>query len=132
MSDWWLDELAHAGPEHLDARYVAGYDRKAQTNPAVDVEALRDVGFGSDSTMIDLGAGTGVVAFAAAAECRHVTAVDVSAAMAGHLRMRAAELGLDNVDVVRAGFLTYDHAGPPVDFVYTRNALHQIPDFWKA
>ncbi len=93
---------------------------------------LREFGFGSESTMVDLGAGTGVVAFAAAAECRHVTAVDVSAAMVGHLRMRAAELGLDNVDVVRAGFLTYDHAGPPVDFVYTRNALHQIPDFWKA
>jgi len=31
-----------------------------------------------------------------------------------------------------AGFLTYEHAGPPVDFVCTRNALHQIPDFWKA
>ena len=23
---WYLDELAHAGPEHLDAEYIAGYD----------------------------------------------------------------------------------------------------------
>jgi SAM-dependent methyltransferase len=34
--------------------------------------------------------------------------------------------------VVRAGFLTYDHPGPPADFVYCRNALHQLPDFWKG
>jgi hypothetical protein len=33
---------------------------------------------------------------------------------------------------VRAGFLTYQHGGPPADGVYTRNALHQLPDFWKA
>jgi hypothetical protein len=24
-----IDELAHAGPEHLDPAFVAGYDRKA-------------------------------------------------------------------------------------------------------
>jgi len=33
---------------------------------------------------------------------------------------------------VRAGFLSYEHSGPPADGVYTRNALHQLPDFWKA
>ena len=40
--------------------------------------------------------------------------------------------GLANVDVVQAGFTTYEHAGGPVDFVFTRNALHQLPDFWKG
>ncbi len=25
-----------------------------------------------------------------------------------------------------------EHDGPPVDGVFTRNALHQLPDFWKA
>jgi hypothetical protein len=33
---------------------------------------------------------------------------------------------------VLAGFLSYQHEGAPVDGVYTRNALHQLPDFWKA
>lgn len=33
---------------------------------------------------------------------------------------------------MNAGFLGYAHAGPPADGVYSRNALHQIPDFWKA
>jgi SAM-dependent methyltransferase len=31
-----------------------------------------------------------------------------------------------------AGFLSYEHAGDPPDFVFTRNALHQLPDFWKG
>ena len=132
MSDWWLDELAHAGAEHLDADYVAGYERKAGFDPSDDLDALRRHGFGSDSTIVDLGAGTGVFAIAAAPLCRHVIAVDVSPAMTQALRARVDALGIDNITVVEAGFLSYDHVGEPHDFVYTRNALHQLPDFWKA
>jgi hypothetical protein len=33
-----IDELAHAGPEHLDPAFVAGYDRKqGHPDPAPDV-----------------------------------------------------------------------------------------------
>jgi hypothetical protein len=28
--------------------------------------------------------------------------------------------------------LTYEHAGDPVDFAYSRYAPHHLPDFWKA
>jgi ubiquinone/menaquinone biosynthesis C-methylase UbiE len=48
------------------------------------------------------------------------------------LRERAAAAGVANLECVQAGFLSYQHAGPPADAVYTRNALHQLPDFWKA
>lgn len=48
------------------------------------------------------------------------------------LRERTAEAGLSNIECVQAGLLTYEHAGPPADAVFTRNALHQLPDFWKA
>jgi hypothetical protein len=34
--------------------------------------------------------------------------------------------------VVESGFLTYEHEGPPADFVYFRYALHHLPDFWKG
>jgi SAM-dependent methyltransferase len=61
-----------------------------------------------------------------------VVAVDVSPEMVDALRRRADESELDNITVVRAGFLSYDHALDPADFVYTRNALHQLPDFWKV
>jgi SAM-dependent methyltransferase len=43
-----------------------------------------------------------------------------------------AESRLTNVEVVRAGFLTYEHHGSRADFVYSRFALHHLPDLWKA
>jgi ubiquinone/menaquinone biosynthesis C-methylase UbiE len=127
-----LDELAHAGPEHLDSGYVAGYDGKAGTDAPAEVELLRRYGLGAGSTLVDLGAGTGEVAVAAAAECRRVVAVDVSPAMLSVARGKAAAAGVTNVEFVRAGFLSYEHGGEPADAVYSRHALHQLPDFWKG
>jgi SAM-dependent methyltransferase len=127
-----LDELAHAGKEHLDPAYVAAYERKAGFDPAEDLAALTEYGFGPSSVVVDLGAGVGTFAIAAAPLCLRVIAVDVSPAMTAALRRRTTQLGIDNVTVVDAGFLSYDHSGPPADFIFTRNALHQIPDFWKA
>ena len=132
MRSWWLDEGAHAGPEHLDPGYVAGYERKAGFDPSEDLEALRKHGLESNSVVIDLGAGTGGFAIAAAPLCAHVIAVDVSPAMTAALRARVDNLGVTNVTVVDGGFLSYEHRGEPADFVYTRNALHHVPDFWKA
>ncbi len=130
---WMLDELAHAGPEHLDPAFVAGFDRKqGYPDPAEDLAVLREHGIGQAATVVDLGTGTGRFALAAAPLVRRVVAVDVSPAMLAVLRQRVIEAGLGNVECVRAGFLSYEHTGAPADAVYTRNALHQLPDFWKA
>jgi ubiquinone/menaquinone biosynthesis C-methylase UbiE len=130
--DWLLDEIAFAGPEHLDAEYVAGYDRKARFDPTDDLDELRTHGLGPASTLIDFGAGTGEFALAAAAACSRVVAVDVSRAMVDAIRAKVAERGVRNVECVQAGFLSYEHGGAPPDFIYTRNALHHLPDFWKG
>ncbi|MGZ8751985.1 MAG: class I SAM-dependent methyltransferase [Acidimicrobiia bacterium] len=129
---WMIDELAHAGSEHLDPDFVAAYDRKQAFDPSPDVAALLERGLGRASTLVDLGAGTGKLARAAASELGLVVAVDVSPAMIDALRRSVADSGLANVDCIRGGFLTYEHSGPPVDAVYTRNALHHLPDFWKG
>lgn len=130
---WMIDELAHAGPEHLDPGFVAGFDRKqGYPDPAEDLAVLGEHGIGRASTMVDLGAGTGRFAVAAAAEVARVVAVNVSPAMQATLRERVARAGVPNVECVQAGFLTYEHSGPPADAVFTRNTLHQLPDFWKA
>jgi ubiquinone/menaquinone biosynthesis C-methylase UbiE len=130
---WMIDELEHAGPEHLDPAFVAGYDRKqGYPDPAGDLAAFEAHGLDAGSVVVDLGAGTGQFALAAARRFRHVIAADVSPAMVAALRERSAAAGLANLDCVRAGFLSYRHSGPPPDGVYTRNALHQLPDFWKA
>lgn len=90
------------------------------------------MGLSGTSTVLDLGAGTGVFAIAAARTGASVIAVDISPAMTAALRRRADEEGLSNLTVVDAGFLSYDHVGDQVDFIHTRNALHQLPDFWKV
>jgi len=129
---WFLDELAHAGSEHLDPGYVPGYDHKAGTDPADDLAVLRDLGLNETHTLVDLGAGTGTFALAAAPLCHRLIAVDISPVMLARLREKAAQAGIENIECVQRGFLSYEHQGAPADFVYSRHALHHLPDFWKV
>jgi len=121
-----IDERAFAGDEHLDPAYVAGYDRKTGFDVQADVALLRELGLDGESTLVDLGAGTGLLAAAVAPLARRVVAVDPSPAMLDVARARGG------FETVEAGFLTYEHDGDRPAFVYTRNALHHLPDFWKA
>jgi SAM-dependent methyltransferase len=125
ISSWQLDELAHAGREHLDADYSAAYDEKSPTDWSDDISTLRALGIDTTSTVVDLGAGTGAFAEAIAPHVARVVAVDVSEPMVAAMRARGLE-------AVHAGFLSYQHEGDPPALVYTRNALHHLPDFWKA
>jgi SAM-dependent methyltransferase len=122
---WRFDEVAHVGREHLDAEYVAAYDQKSPIDWSDDVATLLALGIGATSTVIDLGAGTGTFARAVAPHVARAVAVDVSEPMVAAMRARG-------LDAVCAGFLTYEHEGDSPDAVFTRNALHHLPDFWKA
>jgi ubiquinone/menaquinone biosynthesis C-methylase UbiE len=131
---WLLDEMAHAGPEHLDAAFIAGFDRKqGYPGPEDDIAAFEAHGLGTASTVVDLGAGTGQFALPAAWHFGQVIAVDVSQAMLNAMRHKAGAMSapLSPVEYVQDGFLSYSPAAP-VDGVHTRHALHQLPDFWKA
>ena|ERR1700693_4967613 len=132
LNERLIDEIALAGSEHLEPTHVEGYDRKARFDPTDDLAELVDMGLNQETTLIDLGAGTGTFAFAAALVCGRVIAVDVSPAMCAAIQNRASERNITNLECVRAGFLSYEHTGEPADFVYTRNALHHLPDFSKA
>lgn len=130
-----LDELALAGAEHRDPEYVARYERKTGSglgDAGEELALLEPHGFGAGSTLVDFGAGTGWLALAAAARCRRVVAVDVSPAMVAMMKRRATEHQISNLEVVQAGFLSYEHTGAPADVAYCRNALHHLPDYWKA
>jgi SAM-dependent methyltransferase len=52
--------------------------------------------------------------------------------MLDRLRTKLAAAGITNVDIAQAGFLTYEHDGERADVVYSRLALHHLPDAWKA
>lgn len=131
-SGWLLDEVASAGRENLDAAHVWRYDIKEDADAEAEVALLKELGLHSDSAVIDLGAGTGQFTLAVATACARVVAVDVSPVMMARLMEKIVEADVMNVEVVQSGFLTYEHQGQPVDFVYSRFALHHLPDFWKA
>jgi ubiquinone/menaquinone biosynthesis C-methylase UbiE len=129
---WLLDEVTSAGRENLDSDHVARYDAKEDAAAAEEVALLADLGLTESSVVIDLGAGTGQFSLAVAPHCGRVIAVDVSPVMLSLLRAKIDAAQLPNVEVCHAGFLTYEHRGAPVDFVYSRYALHHLPDFWKG
>ncbi|MGZ4727789.1 MAG: class I SAM-dependent methyltransferase [Acidimicrobiales bacterium] len=129
---WLRDEVASAGRENLDRVHVARYDAKEDSGAAQEVARLQSLGLTPASTVVDLGTGTGQLAVAVAPHCGRVVAVDVSPVMLEALRAKIRTSGLTNVEVVEAGFLTYEHRGTPADVVYSRYALHHLPDFWKA
>jgi SAM-dependent methyltransferase len=130
--NWLIDELSGAGQEHLDELYVSGYDRKAQFDPADDIQQLRQLGLSTESSVIDFGSGTGTFAMAVAPYCKSVMAVDPSPVMNALLQEAMVKAGITNLSIANAGFLSYRHLAEPVDFIFTRNALHHLPDFWKA
>jgi ubiquinone/menaquinone biosynthesis C-methylase UbiE len=123
-AEWWPDERPKAGDEHLDPEYVAEFDHKSPTDWSDAVESLAELGIGPESTVIDIGAGTGTFALAVRRRVGRVVAVDPSPAMVESMCEK-------EIEAVLGGFLTYQHDGQ-VDLVHTRNALHHLPDFWKA
>ncbi len=132
MPGWLLDEVHHAGAENLDAGHVARYDAKEDAAAAAEVRLCRSLGLDDEAAVVEFGAGTGQFTVAAAPLCRRLVAVDPSPVMRAALAAKVARAGVGNVEVVDAGFLTYDHAGPPADLAYSRYALHHLPDFCKA
>ena len=124
---WYPVEREHAGPEHLEADYVAGYDAKTGLDLEDALGLLRRQGLRADTTLLDLGCGTGLLAAAAAPEVGRAVGVDPSPAMLEVARSRS-----DTVEWVEAGFLTYEHEGAPPQLVHSRHALHHLPDFWKG
>jgi ubiquinone/menaquinone biosynthesis C-methylase UbiE len=130
--NWTLDESANAGRENLDAVHASQYDEKEDAHANAELNLLKRLGLSERSEVVDIGAGTGQFTVAAAPECARVVAVDVSPAMLAVLKEKLRAAQLKNVEIVQSGFLTYEHHGKQADFLYSRFALHHLPDFWKV
>jgi ubiquinone/menaquinone biosynthesis C-methylase UbiE len=129
---WRLDERTSIGRENLDAAHVARYDEKEDADADAEVQLLLGAGIQPAATVVELGAGTGQFSLAAAEVFDRVVAVDPSPVMLAQLRQKSAGAGASTLEIVESGFLGYEHEGAPPDAVYSRYALHHLPDFWKA
>jgi ubiquinone/menaquinone biosynthesis C-methylase UbiE len=81
--------------------------------------------------VVDLGAGTGLLALALAPRVAQVTAVDVSEAMVVRLREKAEAAGLANVEAVVADLRTLPLPDASVDLVVSNYAFHHLDDAGK-
>jgi len=127
---WTFPEFSPVGIDLASAEAVARYDRNQGTDAARDRALLDRLGVGPGTTFVDLACGTGSLVVEAARRGADAHGVDVAEEMLAFTRERAADAGFA-VSLHHAGFLSYEHAGPPADVVTTRSALHQLPDFWK-
>lgn len=128
---WKIDEKQHAGEEHIDPDEVAQFDEKMPFDPSAEINLLLEFGLSEEDTIVDFGTGTGVFPLAIAEHCDRVVATDVSEAMVKEVRRRVESRGVRNIEVVNEGFVNYEHHGQSASFVFSKDALHHLPDFWK-
>ena len=132
IPSWQYDEFRHFGVDFANQDEVEAYDTKQGTTVEGEAQLASELGILLEHTVLEFGCGTGCFAIAAARCCRKVHAVDISKAMLAYTVSRATDLGLTNLETHHAGFLTYDHADSPVDWIVTKFAFHHLPDAWKA
>lgn len=129
---WQYDEFKHLATDFHDPQQVSSYDARQQTNLQKEINFVQELRMTPQHTVIEYGPGTGAFSIAAARQCQHVYAVDISQAMLEYAQKQAVAAGITNISFLQAGFLTYQHQHEPVDFIVTKFAFHHLPDFWKC
>ena len=78
--------------------------------------------------VVDVGAGTGLLALGLAPSVKDVRAVDISPAMTAHLRQRAAKLGLENVETITATAIDLPIPDQSATVVVSNYVYHHLGD----
>ena len=131
---WQWNEHGAVGGYHESAETAANYDNHHTNIRDIDGENAHMLGLLNPQAghrIIDIGAGTGLFTLAAASHYEKVYAVDISPAMFDVARGKVRDAGIDNVEFLEGGFLTYEHEAEPVDAIVSVAALHHLPDVWK-
>lgn len=131
---WQYDEFKQIGTDYESLEEVEAYDKRMQSLRDVAGETahiLDLLQITPESTILEIGTGTGEFAIGAAARCAKVYAADVSLPMLEYARRKAESRGAGSIEFMRAGFLSFA-LDEPVDAVVSQLALHHLPDHWKA
>jgi len=131
---WQYDETMQVGTDYRNQDEVSAYDDRMQKLRNIDAEVrdiLESLDLSTDSTVWEIGAGTGECALALAHSVTHIYASDISMTMLEYARRKASQRGVSNITFAEGGFLSGFRPGQPVDGIVTQLALHHLPDFWK-
>ena len=132
---WQYDETIQIGTDYQNEDEVRNYDKHMQKLRDVDAEASEirtALEISQNSTIWEIGTGTGECALALAANAKHIYATDISPAMLNYARLKAAQRQITNVTFNNGGFLSGFQPEEQVDGIISQLALHHLPDFWKA
>jgi ubiquinone/menaquinone biosynthesis C-methylase UbiE len=83
-------------------------------------------GIQATDKVVDIGAGTGLLALAVAPAASHVWAVDISGAMLAYLDAKARSAGLQNIEVVEASAVSLPLVDGSVDVAVSNYCLHHL------
>lgn len=113
--------------KHWD-RHVAEAEEVARGHGFI---ALRDcilerAAVGAGETVVDIGAGTGLLTLAVAGRAKKVWAIDVAPAMSEYLRAKAQSAGLSNVETVTTSAVSLPLVDDSVDVVLSNYCLHHL------
>lgn len=78
--------------------------------------------------VVDIGAGTGLLALGLAPAVREVRAIDISPAMTSYLRGRADDLGLDNVEPITATAIDLPLEDRSATVIVSNYVYHHLSD----
>lgn len=77
---------------------------------------------------VDVGAGSGLLTLPLGGAAARVWAIDISPAMTGYLRTKAASAGLDNVEVAVASAISLPMVDESADLVVSNYCFHHLDD----
>jgi SAM-dependent methyltransferase len=121
------------------ADHAARFDEKAPDYDGGESEAYRaalslvvdHAAPRAGDVVLDLGTGTGAVAFALADDADRVLGRDISEGMLSEARRKADQRGVDNVAFAGGRFREPNVAGQSVDVVTSNFAMHHLDDAAK-
>jgi cyclopropane fatty-acyl-phospholipid synthase-like methyltransferase len=131
---WFFDESIQIGVDYEDSSVVEEYDTEHQGFRDFNKEAkniYNSLGLTNQSTVLDIGCGTGGLSVELAKMCKHIYSVDASGKMIETLNNKISKIKINNITTTKAGFLTYEHSGVDIDAIVANITLHHLPDFWK-
>ncbi len=86
-----------------------------------------------ESTVVDLGCGSGFFTLEISRYCKQIYAVDISSIMLQLLEEKKQARGIENITCINKGILQFlSEQKQPVDAFVLQTSLHHLPDFWKS
>ena len=114
------DSILISGTAGLDARYLM------KPSPFAKLVQLAEIG--PNDSVLDVGAGTGYSAAVLSRLAKSVVALESEAQLADKAAATLADLGYDNVSVVRGDLKAGHKPGAPYDVIIVEGSVDEVPE----